>query len=149
MAGVVINQKLSIDFRPFINRMRYNGEQIEKSVTSYGVKAKIAQEVVSGLIEPEYIVTGATQASIEAVERGDTLDGVPYTDGKVTRYAYSKSYFSDEYFYLDMDPVDEYGNHYGQYNINTEGLSQLSSYGLRYNKEVYDIVYNAVLNAIT
>lgn len=148
MAGFSVNQPVSIDFRPFINRMRYNGEQIEKSVNSVEVKEQILREVVGELIQPESTITGATQASIDAIKNGENIENVPYTDGQITRYAYSESEVlpnGDVAAYID--PVDAYGNHYGEYNVNADALN-LSAYEIKNNKEVYDIIYDAVVNAI-
>ena len=152
MAELGINTSVDIDFRPLVGRIRFFEGQIEKSVNSEGVREQIFRTVASKVIVPEATVSGATQASIDALATGEKLEGVPCTDNGVTRYAYSESYVSSNGdIEATIDPVDEYGEHYGEYNVNTENLAYINDFLIKHDtqSELYDIIYNAVKDAIT
>ncbi len=142
--------RVEIDFRPFVNRMRYMGEQIEKSVTTPEVRQEILVNVAGSLLVakggPD---TGATDASIEAIAEGRHIHNEPYSNGEVVRYANAEYHMVDKYLQVEVDPVDENGRHYGQYSVDVESLP--TDYNIRYEKGsgIYEAIYDAVRDAIT
>ena len=137
MAGVNITDfSFDIDYRILVNRMRYIGEDIQKSINADGVKEYIMRHTMAELINPEYVVTGATEASIGAIATGKKLHHKPCYGiehgKKITRYAYSESYVDGKYFEADINPLDEYGRFYGEFNVDLSELDNIIDYSLRF-----------------
>ena len=152
MAGNGISASIDIDFRPYVNRMRYYGEQINKSVTSPSVREQILQELVGDLVDENYGQdTGATHYSIQAVATGDYISDKAFSNDKgITRYGTGRLISNSRETRLEIDPVDENGRHYGAYSVNTE---LLSTYAQRYelydeDNAVSDIIMDAVRHVI-
>ena len=132
--------RIDIDFRPFINGMRYKGEQIEKSLSDPDLREKLLIELANEFLMSNGYETGATDASIEAVQQGKYLQDKPYTDNGVTHYA--TAYVGPKGIYID--PTDQYDRHYGEFSVyNGMGHTDITE-----DPEVYDIIYDAFLKAI-
>ena len=140
MASVEIH----FDFRPFINRMRYNGEQIEKSVTSEDVREAIIQEIALKTLASKGHDSGATDTSLAAVFSGSYVADEPHKSAKNGATRYANGSIGPKGIYLD--PVDEYEHHYGTKSI--KGWDKLSEYNIKNDPDAYAIIYEAILNAI-
>ena len=134
---------IKIDFRPFINRMRYYNEQIERSVTSEGVKEEIFQNLANEYLYSKGKDSGATNASLDAVYSGRYVMDEQYVSPKNGAKRYANGSIGPKGIYLD--PVDEYDYHYGTKSI--LGWDELTDYN-NVKSEAYEIIYQHILDVI-
>ena len=145
MAG--ISSDINYDFRPFISKLRASGEKLERRITSRDVRQSVLLDIAGEFIQAEGFDTGATQASIDAIASGQYVQDEAYSNGKVTRFANAAYTMSGNKLEFSIDPVDERGNHYGEFSVNLDALP--TDFTIKTDGVTYETIYEIVREALT
>lgn len=145
---------INVDFRPFVNRMRYLNEKLEKSVTSPEVREVILQRLAKVFVsENNPPVTKASHFSLVAVQTGRyiknrPMTGMDHSDDSSKNKLHTRTangYFriTSKTSELVVDPIDEKGRHYGLYSIDTSMLTPEAIKNELYGEtsSVYKVIY--------
>ena len=143
MAGVSIR----VDFRKFTGFIRQTERAFISSVQDDSVKMALYQDIANGraggnaLLYAKGEDTGATKASIEAVQRGKDIINEPFTKNGKTHWA--TGIIGPKGIYLN--PEDSYGG-YGEFSI----TNRINEYDMDFDTDHNNnlVVYNAILKAV-
>ena len=143
MAGVHVK----IDFRKFVNFIKQTEKGVLASTQDESLRKLIYKDIAnSNVLFVRGIDSGASEASLDAVQRGRTISGKGFKtkDGK-TRYAYG----SIEYEGIKLNPIDEYGREYGEFSIADYSDEYHLEFGRSSNQyDMYNEVYKIIRNHI-
>ena len=150
MATMGSGFNLEIDFRNFVNSMRMKEKVALKSVQDYDTKRQIFMTIAEDALMSKGTDTGATDAAIEAVTKGEYIQKTPFVNDKgILRYAQAHLEINSAYTDgIYINPVDAKDRPYGLYSvIGADGTSTGSDLiGYKLNPKTYDTIYDIVLD---
>lgn len=140
-----MGSRVHLDFRDFVNTIRSTKKGIYASTQDPEIRLAIYRDIADSgtFLVPKGHDTGATEASLEAIQNGGHgANGKAYTnpDTGKTHYAYSS--IGPEG--ITISPIDEYDRDYGQYSM----YNYTYDYDIGYDDEVFEEISDIIRDHI-